>query len=238
MALTKVRPPVTDISIIDNGTTEVNIPTAGADIDINVAGANVMDISSTTVLIDPLVTLDADNIAGEQVLLATTSGAALTFETQALLARLLTTSAHPLELGANNITALTVDTAGKVELDVEGTAVNHLVTKSYIDGLAGGAISTTDVVATLTSDGSVTLPTDSGDLIINWGTNGVVGDGAVVTKTFDTPFTTAFFVGFASPSTSANHDGTLAIISTGLTSMDVQSSLDKASGFYYLAIGY
>lgn len=239
MALTTVRPPVTDISLLSSGTTAVTILSAGGDIDIDVAGADVIDISSTTVLIDPLVTLEADLFDGEQILLATTSGAELTLETQGLLARLLTTNGFPLELGANGITGLTIATDGKVELDVDGTATNHLVDKGYVDTQVGAAIDESDMVATLTSPGSIQIPNSTGsDIIINWGENGVVANNSVTTVTFDTAFGTALLMGICCSTTQANHDGTMSVINKTLTTMDVHSSLDKSSGFDWIAIGY
>ena len=52
MALTKARPPVTAINQMKNTTTVIDIPTAASDIDIDVAGLNVVDIGSTTITID------------------------------------------------------------------------------------------------------------------------------------------------------------------------------------------
>ena len=237
MPLTKVRPPVTAISIIDSGTTKAEILNAGGDIDIDVGGVNVMDLTSTTATV--AVTLAADAITGEQILLSTQSGAGLTFETQATLARLLTTTAHPLELGANNITGLTIATDGKVELDVEGTSATHLVTKSYVDTQTAAVVTETDFNHTQAATGHLDIPTSTGtNLVLNWGVNGVVPNNADTVVTFDKAFPNAFFGGLVTPTTRANHDGTMEVFANTLSTMTVHSSLDKSSGFFWFAIGY
>lgn len=239
MALTKVRPPVTEISLIDSGTTAVTILSAGGNIDIDVAGVSVLDISSTAVTVAPAITLDADLITGESVVLATAAGAGATLDTAATLARLLTTSAHPLELGANNLTGLTIATDAKVELDVEGTAINHLVTKAYVDAVSTSGVQTADIEATTATTGSISIPNDTGNnIIINWGSNGSVANNSVTAVTFDTAFPTALLIGLCCSTTQANHDGTMSVISKLTTGMSVHSSLDKSSGFDWIAIGY
>ena len=239
MALTKVRPPVSDISEISFTTSSVVIPSAGGDINIDVAGVNIMDLSSTTVLVDPAITLEAELFSGEQILLDTVAGAGITFETQGALARLLTTTAHPLELGANSITGLTIATDGKVELDVDGTAANHLVDKDYVDTQVATATAGSDFDFNALTNGSFTVPNDTvTPWIINWGVSPSISNTATAV-TFNKAFPNAAFVGIAcrqngtSSLESAAHVNTLTT-----TGMNVVNSGGTSSPVGYIAIGY
>jgi hypothetical protein len=153
---------------------------------------------------------------------------------------MLTTSAHPLELGANNITGLTIATDGKVELDVVGTAVNHLIDKAYVDAAAGGTVAEADFTHTQAVTGSIHIPTSTGtDLVLNWGKEATILSGGVGnTVTFNEAFANAFFVGFATADTVANHDGCIHVVSPTLSNMIVRSSTGKTTGAYWIAIGY
>ena len=193
MALTKVRSPVSDISLMSLGTTDITITSAGGPIDIDVGGVNIVDYTSTTVIYDPAIPVTAKDFNTEVILLATVAGASAVLKTTATEAILETTTAHPLELGANSINGITIETDGKATLEVEGTAIGHLVTKAYVDAVApSGAVALADLVSSNVINGSVQIPNSTGsDLIFNWGvTASSVGTTAVV---FDTAFTTAFF---------------------------------------------
>ena len=239
MALTKVRSPVAEIDLIASGTTNVTIASAGGDVQMVVAGVTVLDVTSTTLVLPDAIRLTSKLFTTEAISFATTSGAEMTIQTEALVGTIETTNGFPLELGANGITGLTIATDGKVELDVEGTAVNHLVTKAYIDALTAGVTSEADFVHTQASTGSLEIPTSTGtNLVLNWGKNASVANNSQTVVTFDSPFSNAMFVGFVTPTTSANHDGTMEVFVQGLTSMTIHSSLDKSSAFDWLAIGY
>jgi len=239
MPLTKVRPPVTDISLLSNTTTQINIPSAAADIDIDVAGINVMDIGSTTIVVDPAVTLDSDLITGEQYTMATAAGASATLETQAALARLLTTSAHPLELGANSITGLTIATDGKVELDVEGTANNHLVSKLFVDTAIAGVTGSADFDFNAITNGSFSVPNDTAnDWIINWGVSPSISNTQTAV-TFNTAFPNGAFVGIACRQNGTSSlESAAHINSLTTTGMNVVNSGGTSSPVGYIAIGY
>lgn len=239
MALTKARPPVTDISQMANGTTVVDIPTAAADIDIDVAGLDVIDLGSTTITIDDLVTLVANTITGESVSLSTSGGAAGSAITDATDLTIGTTSAHPLLLMANSITGLTMGTDGKVALGVDGTGATHLVDKGYVDTQVALAATLTDIDATMAVTGHITIPNSTGnDLIINWGAMGSASNNADTTVTFDQAFANAFFGGVATSTETGGTDGALTIHNGGLTTMDIHNDTDKTSNGFYIALGY
>lgn len=223
-----------------NGTTIVDIPTSGGDIDIDVSGSDVIDLAQTSITVDDLVTLVARNMTAETINHITAAGATLRSRSTATQGEAITQSAHPLVLGANLLNNLTLETTGRTTLGAVGTLASELVDKNYVDTAIGNVPDiTTDILATLGDPGSFRIPTSAGnDLIINWGSNAGGGDGFQITVTFDTAYPNAFLVGFATPTTIANHDGTLVATSGTLTDMVVQSSLDKASGFNYLSIGY
>ncbi|MHC5059315.1 MAG: hypothetical protein ACYTKD_32070 [Planctomycetota bacterium] len=107
MALTKVKALVSEISLLANTTTTIDIPSAAGNIDINVAGLNVIDLAGTTITVDDLVTLIANKITSEEIDLSTVSGAAGTMVTDATKMQVGTTSAHTTEIIANALPALT-----------------------------------------------------------------------------------------------------------------------------------
>ena len=239
MALTKVRSPVTAIDNMTNGTTSIDIPSSGGPIDIDVTGLDVVDYTSTTVIYDDLVTVTANNFATEVVTLSTTAGATAILQTTTTEASLETTSAHPLDLGANSITGLTIEVDGQVQLPVEGTAINHLVTKAYVDSSSSStAVLLANLVSNNVINGSVQIPNSTGnDLIINWGvTASIVGSTAV---TFDTAFPNSFFAGGATrDQASAGADATANLSNTSTTGMNVINTGSASGPVHWFAIGF
>ena len=63
MALTKARPPVTEISEMADGDTQIVLTDATPSIDIDVNGANAVDISSSAVTVDPAFSLIATTLS-------------------------------------------------------------------------------------------------------------------------------------------------------------------------------
>lgn len=239
MALTRVRSPITAIDEMSFGTTSIVIPSTGGPIDIDVTGLNVMDMTSTTVDVDDLVTLTANLFATEVVTLATSGGAEGTIFTDATTMTLGTTTPHVTNIQADGVVGLTALVTGQVALGTVGSGVDRLVDKDYVDTADALALSLSNITATIASTGSITIPNSTGnDLIINWGKNGSVANNTNTVVTFDTAFTSAQFVGFAQPTTSQNHDGTMETFTQGLTTMTIHSSLDQTSAFDWLAIGF
>ena len=235
MALTKVRPPVTDISSMGFGTTVVDIPSTGADIDLDVAGLDVIDFGSTTITIDDLVTLIAKKITGESIDLATSGGATGHLETDATTLELISTGLFQTILGANSNQNLILATDGRVALDTTGNLDGQLVDKAYVDtAITGSGSIPTGKLAT---KGHVRFTTTVGDLIINWGQEPNIFDGGNAIVTFDLPFPNAIYTAFVTPTTSAHFDGALDITLKGLTTMNLHSSLDKTSTADWMAIG-
>ncbi len=237
MALTKARLPVIEVSTMDFGTTQVAIASSGGPIDIDVAGLDNLDFTSTTAIFDDAVTVTANDLQTEVVSLDTTAGASATLETQATLATLGTDTAHPLELYANSITGLTIATDGKVELDVVGTASNHLVDKNYVDAGDTGALD--GIVSNNVINGSVQIPNDTGnDLIINWGVTSTVSNDQLAV-TFDTAFPNSAFVGYCvRQNGTASLESAAHINSLTTSGMNVVNSGGTTSPLGWLAIGF
>jgi hypothetical protein len=219
------------------GTTSVVITATGGPLDIDITGLDVMDMTSTTVIVDDLVTVTANNFDTEVVTLSTVGGAAAVLETQATLASLRTTSAHPLELGANSITGLTIATDGKVELDVVGTATNHLIDKGYVDTQVTAVL--TGILGLAATAGNLRIPNNSGnDIIINWGVTASLANSTEVV-TFTRAFPSAFFVGFATKNQAGLGDQRPANVSGGgLTTMSVHNAGPAPATINWLAIGF
>ena len=238
MALTKVRSPVTDISLMSLGTTDITIASAGGPIDIDVAGNNIVDYTSTTAIFDPTVTVTAKDLETEVLTVDTSAGANAVLQTTGTEGSLETTTAHPLELGANSILGMTIETDGKTTLEVEGTAIGHLVTKAYVDNAATtNSIQLSDMVSNSVINGSVQIHNSSGnDLILNWGvTASITGLLSVV---FDTAFVSSFFAGGATRQiASTGADATANINNTSTTGMDVINTGSATSPVHWWAIG-
>ncbi len=240
MALTKVRVPVADISLLSNGTTQIDIPTAAADVDVDVAGVDVIDLGQTTITIDDLVTLVVQNVLSEIVTLETAGGAEGIVQTEAARMQVGATTLDPLEIITNNIARLTVAAAGTIVLGTVGVNPTELIDKAYVDGASPAAsVALADVVVVNATTGSAIIPNSTGnDLIFNWGTNPLVFNNSNTVVTFDKAFDNAFFVGFAQPTTSDNHDGTMEVFANTLTTMTIHSSLDHSSAFSWFSIGF
>lgn len=243
MALTKVQALVAEISLLANGTTTIDIPTAAADINVDVAGLNVIDLGSTTITVDDLVTLVANKITSEEIDLSTVSGAAGTMVTDATKMQVGTTSTHATELIANALPVLTAQTTGKVTLATVGTALDDLVDKNYVDNLisgVGGAVVPADIVSVQARPGYLQIPTSLGvDLIINWGRTGALKN-ACETVTFSKAFPNGFLIGSANRNETTASNEAAAHASTGtLTTMKVcQSGKGSTVACDWIAIGY
>lgn len=239
MALTKVRSPVTDISLLSLGTTDIEIESAGGPIDINVAGNDIVDYTSTTVIYDPAIAVTAKDFNTEVITVDTTAGANAVFQTTATEASIETTTAHPLELGANSTLGMTIETDGKTTLEVEGTAIGHLVTKAYVDAaISTNVLTLANVVVNDVINGSLVLPNSTGnDLILNWGvTASIAGIGSPVTVTFDTAFSSSFFAGSATR-VLANGEAAAHYFNPGTTTMQVVNTGSASSPVAWFAIG-
>lgn len=240
MALTKVRLPVADIGAISSGTTDVTILSVGGDIDINVAGVDALDITSTTATVGSALTLVSSNITTEDISLSTAGGASGELLTSLSSMTLQTTTAHPTIIGANSTTGLTVETDGKVTLGVVGTLAAQLVDKNYIDTQLATKIASADTTATLATTGEIVLPNSTGnDLIVKWGQSAGTGDRSI---TFGSAFPNAVFTAFAAPTNtgSPNSDGWWSIDSlstTGFT-FNVANKGSYAGVVYWMVIGY
>lgn len=239
MALTKVRSPVTNIDLMSFGATDITITSTGGPIDVNVAGNDIVDYTSSTAIFDPAVTVTAKDLETEVLTVDTTAGANAVFQTTGTEASIETTTAHPLELGANSILGMSIETDGKTTLEVEGTAIGHLVTKAYVDAATSSAVLTlANVVVNNVINGSLVLPNSTGnDLILNWGvTASVAGIGNPVTVTFDTAFSSAFYAGCATR-VLANGEAAAHYFNPGLTTMQVVNTGSATSPVAWFAIG-
>lgn len=240
MALTKVRLPVSDIAAISNGTSNVDIASAGSNVIVTAAGvvaatfgsaANTLSLPTTVVNLDGVENID----------MTVSAGASGTMEAIASAIRLWSTSAHSLILGANNLAGLTVGTDGKVTLGVEGTGATHLVTKGYVDTNSG--VGTADIVATLANTGHVSIPNSTGNnLIINWGVTAAINNSAATPVTFSQAFPNAAFVAFATRNrahTGSSNAGEAVDVSSLTTSgMNINPWFGTSSPVYWMAIGY
>lgn len=238
MALTKVRQPVADIANISNGTSSIDIASAGADAIVSIAGAVIGTFSSTGLDLNTGLTLVSDVITTESVGLTTVAGASATLETTLTQGRLRTTSAHQLALGANSLDGLTIETDGKVTLGVEGTEVGNLVTKAYVDNAATTlAVQIADVVLTESTNGSITIPSSTGnDLILNWGTT--ASFSGLQSVTFNTAFPNGFLGAVVSRVTTGDFEAPAHYGSATTTGMTLRQTGGTATPVSYFALGY
>lgn len=239
MALTKVSPPVTAISKLDNTTTVIDIPTAASDIDIDVAGLDVLDIGQTTITLDDLVTLVGKNVLTELIAIKTTAGAEGVVDTDATKMRVGTTTLDPLEILTNAIPRMTVAATGAVALGVTGVNADELVDKNYVDTSSPNlSVALADLIAANTTTGSVQVPNSTGnDLIFNWGLTASISSTSEVV-TFDTPFPNAIFVGFATRNIVTQGDNAAHAGNYTLTTMEVSQTGSASSTVAWLAIGF
>ncbi len=239
MALTKVRPPVTAISKLDNTTTVIDIPSAASDIDIDVAGLDVLDIGQTTITLDDLVTLAAKNVLSELMAIKTSGGAEGVVQTDASKMEVGTTTLDPLEIITNDIPRLTVAATGKIALGVPGTDGNQLIDKDYVDSSAPSlAVLLADMAGVTSTTGSLKLPNSTGnDIILNWGQTASIASTSEVV-TFDEAFPNAIFVGFATRNIVTQGDNAAHAGNYTLTTMEVSQTGSAASTVAWLAIGF
>lgn len=239
MALTKVRPPVTEISELANGTTIIDIPTSASDIDVDVAGLDVIDLGQTTITVDDLVTMTVKNVIGEILTLATSGGAAGILQTDANKLEIGTTSTDPVEIISDNVARLTVQAGGPVTLGSQGVADTDLINKLYVDTSASSlTVLLADMISANTTTGSIVIPNSTGnDLIINWGQTASIASTSEVV-TFDTEFPNAIFVGFATRNIVTQGDNACHAGNYSLTQMTISQTGSGASTVAWLAIGF
>jgi hypothetical protein len=240
MALTKARLPVIEVSQMDFGTTTVAITSTSGPIDIDIAGLDHVDMTTTTCIFDPLVKVTAVQLDGEVFTMATGAGASATLQTTATEAQLGTTTAHPLQFLADSTLGLTVLTTGQVALGTEGSGVDRLVTKAYVDAAtSSGSVALADLVSNNVINGSVQIPNDTGnDLIVNWGVTGSISNTQAAV-TFDTAFPNTFFMGSATrQNATASEDSAAHINTPTLSGMNVVNAGGTASTVGWIAIGF
>lgn len=239
MALTKVRLPVADIAAISNGTSDVTIGSAGGDIVETRAGVIINTIGAAGYTFGAGLTLDVDNISSEDISLSTAGGAAGTLQTTLGQMELETTSAHPLVLGANSIDGLTIETDGQVTLGVVGDEPTHVMDKNYIDTALALKATLSDIVATIGTEGSITIPNSTGnDLIIKWGKTAAIGATSQAV-TFATAFPTAIFTAYLSlNNTSSSGDNNTAYGNESTTGFTIYKGNSASHPVSWLAIGY
>lgn len=234
MALTKVKDPVAEIDNITFGTTTVDITSTGGPIDVNVAGNDIVDLTTTAITVDDLVDLVVQNIMTEIVTLSTTSGADGIIQTNATEMEVGTTDTSPLELLVNSIPVLTLASSGRVAIATSGSASDELVDKAYVD--AGDAAAGSS--STAATDGSITIDASPTDIIIKWGQATGTGDRTV---TFGTAFPSAIYTVVATPQNtgSANSDGWWGVENLATTGFDWNTANRGAynSNVNWIAIG-
>ena len=235
MALTKVRLPVADIASISDSNSNVTVEGPGGDVTVDVAGTNIGTFDASGLDLGAL-TIIAQVLTGRDINLANGT-VAVQLHADASEGKLGTTSAHPLAIEANNVAALDIATDGKVTLNVEGTAVGHLVTKAYVDAAAG--IAEADIDATTATTGHISIPNNTGNaLIINWGVTGSVGNDTSTAVVFDEEFPNSFLVAFANCNRGLGGDGGVNINGGSTTGMTVHNVSDVTTAIFWLAIGY
>lgn len=236
MALTKVRLPVADIAAISDGTSNVTVEGSGGDVTVDVAGVNIGTFSATGLDLGAL-NLDAgvveashvhvdDGTVHTHMLISGTEGA------------IGTSTAHALGVYANAIKALTVETDGQVQLGVEGTATNHLVTKSYVDGASGVTPASLDTNGA--TSGHFIIPGTTDSIIVNWGITAPINSASGATGvTFDEPFPNSFLIAVVSRNiASVGADNAVNWANGSTTGMDVYQTGSAVSPVSYIAIGY
>jgi hypothetical protein len=228
--------PVAEIAAISDGTTDVTIAGPGGDIDINVSGANVIDIAETIITIDDLVSLVAKAIISESIILSTAAGADGRVATNATVMHVGTTDTSDLELRVNSIPVLTAESTGKVALATVGTLGNQLIDKDYADNLSSGDPSTTSATS-----GQLLIPTSGDDIIIKWGVKSGTGSRAILFSDDTAAFPTAIYTVIATPQNtgSANSDGWWGVESLATTGFTWNSANrgSYAGNVNWLAIG-
>jgi len=234
MPLTKVRPPVSDINEISRGTSRVTIPAAAGNIVVTVAGTQIAEVSPTGIDLGVLsllageidtthVHIEESGIHAHLLTLGGTEGA------------VGTATPHPFGIYANSLKGLNIETDGKVTLGEQGTASGHLVNKAYVDAIEAAIVISE---SSLASNGHLRLSTNSGDLIVNWGT--VTGNNSVLLPvTFDEVFPNAPVCAVAtrvSPSTSLDRSVNVSSVTT--TGMNIRNNTSTSTDVYWLAIGF
>lgn len=238
MPLTKAQPPVTAISEMIFGTTNVEILSSGGDIDVNVGGADVIDLSSTEITVDDLITLIAKKLTTEVLTVATVAGSDGVVQTDATKMQVGTTDATPLQILSNNIARMTVNADGKVDLAVLGTAGNQLVDRNYVDT---GDAASASITNTLTTIGGASFDDGTGVLILKWGV--IAGAGTPTPVVFAAPFPSALFNVQLCPEDAgtANSDGWANTTARSVTGFDIIPAGRGAAyvgNWNWLAIGF
>ncbi len=218
MPLTKAQPPVTAISEMEFGTTNVEITSTGGPIDVNVTGLDVLDLTSTVITVDDLVTLIAKKLTTEVVTVATAAGADGIIQTDATKMQAGTTDLSALEILMNNVARMTFQTDGKVGLTTVGTAAGELIDKNYVDTGDAGAAVITNTAATIGQSG---LDDGTNEVILKWGI--IAGVGNPTTVTFASAYPNALFVVVLTPQDAgtANSDGWANTTNRSTTGFDI-----------------
>jgi hypothetical protein len=237
MALTKVSALVSEISKLLFGTTKVEIASSGGPIDIDVAGINVVDITTTEVTLDALVTLITDKIISETILIGTPAGADARLATSATETKMGGTTSFPVEILQNNIPRLTIGTDGKITLDIQGTATNQLIDKAYVDAAAPDPNT-----VTVATNGQIIFPNPGGDdIIVKWGVKTGSGSRTITFADDTAAFPNAISTVLATPQNtgSANSDGWWGVESLATTGFVFNSANRGSYGgsVNWIAIG-
>lgn len=214
MALTKVKVIVAEIAAITNGTSTIDIPSAGGDIDVNISGADVIDIAETSITIDDLVALVVQNISSEIITLSTTAGSDGVVQTTATEMQVGTTDTTDLDLMVNSVPVMSLDSTGKVTLNTTGTLGDQLIDKDYVDAATPGAATTTSATS-----GQLLIPTSGDDIIIKWGVKSGTGTRIVTFADETAAFPSALYTVVATPQNTgaANSDGWWGVESLSVT---------------------
>jgi hypothetical protein len=205
-----------------------------------VASLDVLDITTTTITVDDLVTLIANTITGEDIALSTTAGASMDVQTEATQGTVQTTSLHPLVLGANSVDNLTCNTDGRVVLNTTGNAAGHLVDKNYVDTQIAAVEDGTTV--SMVANGWIKIPNDSAnDLIIQWLTVGPSSNDVALPFTWPIAFPNAVFQVFGTYNFVAGggNDGSIEIHSITTTGATFYNRAERpVTASSVMAIGY
>jgi hypothetical protein len=109
-----------------------------------------------------------------------------------------------------------------------------------VDTAVATAVSASDVDATLATTGHITIPTNAGDLIINWGQTGsVTKASSPVAVVFDEPFPNSFLAAVVARNIASNGGEAGAnFAGASGTGMNIYPTFSGASVVHYIAIGY
>lgn len=240
MALTKVALPVAEIAAIISGTSDVTIATVADDVVVTAAGTIVGTFAPTGLTLGAGLTLVTDNITTEDITLATVSGASGSVSTGLSNMLIETNSAHTLNLRANSLLGLRIETNGEVHLPNSGSLANHLIDKNYVDTALALKPDLNDIVATNAVNGYIRIPNSSGnDIIVNWGQTQALQNSSTPVN-FALTFPNACLVALGTRNTSSPaREASCHVNAWSTTGMTVvQSGSGSNDPCTWLAIGY